>query len=311
MKKVIGVFLALILMVSMVTACEPKAPDSGKDAPVFMFCISHMTNAWAKEASESMQAAAKAAGAELIVNEASQDINKQVGQIESGVTQGVDCIIIEPVSTDGVIPAIEAAINKGIPVIVFNQNISDPSKATCFVGVSNERLGEAQMLRAVDDLKGTGNIAILLGPRGSEGQINRSLGYQKVLAEYPDIEVVFEDEAAWTTEDGLRLAENWLQTGIEINAFVSQNDNMALGAVKALEDKNLQDNCFVYGLDAVPDALQAVKEGRLTITVSQETSKQSQAAIDAAMKLFKGENVPAEILVDIAVVDSSNVDDYQ
>lgn len=318
-KKILALVLASLMVLALFAGCnntkapagdDVDAPTGGDAKPTVMFCISHMTNAWAKEAAESMQAAADAAGVDLIVNEASQDINKQVGQVESGINQKVDAIIIEPVSTDGIVPAVEEAMAADIPVIIFNQNISDPSKASCFVGVSNEEFGYVEMKRAIEDIGGKGNVAVLLGPLGSEGQINRSKGYERALAEYPDVKIVFEEPADWTTEKGLSLAENWLQTGTEINAFVCQNDNMALGAVKALEDKGMADQVKCYGLDAVPDALQAVKDGRLAITVSQETPNQSKAAIDAALKLIKGENVDAEILVDIALVDSSNVDSY-
>jgi ribose transport system substrate-binding protein/inositol transport system substrate-binding protein len=269
-----------------------------------------MTNAWAKEAAESMKAAADQAGADLIVNEAGKDINKQVSQIESGINQKVNAIIVEPVSADGVIPAIEAAMKANIPVIVFNQAIKDPAKATCFVGVANEDGGYMEMSRAIKDMGGKGNVALLLGPLGSEGQLGRSAGYKKAMDENPDVKVAFEETANWTTEEALKLAENWLQTGTEISAVVAQNDGMALGAVKAIEDKNLGGKIKVYGLDAVPDALQAVKDGRLEITVSQETSKQSAAAIETAMKLFKGETVDKQILVQFSIIDKTNVDTY-
>ena len=296
------------------SAVSAAAASAGGTAvsgtPTFMFCISHMSNAWAKEASSSMQDAAKAAGASLIVNSADQDINKQVSQIESGVNQKVNCIIVEPVNVDGVIPAIQEAINAKIPVIVYNQNIKDPSKATTFVGVNNETIGYAEMKRACQDIGGKGNIAVLEGPLGSEGQVGRSSGYKKALAENPNVKVVFEQPADWDTDKGLERSEYWLQTGTSLSAIVSQNDNMALGAVKAIADKNLTGKIKVYGCDAVPDALKLIKSGTLTATISQETSKQSQAAIDAAMKLVKGQTVDKQILVDIKVVDSSNVADY-
>jgi ribose transport system substrate-binding protein/inositol transport system substrate-binding protein len=308
MRNTFKFILVLLLGIAMLSGGLPAAESAEK--PVFMLCISHMTNAFTLEVAEAMKAAAEELGAELIINEGGNDINRQVGQIESGINQQVNAIIVEPVSVNGVIPAIEAAMKANIPVIVFNQNISDPSKATCFVGVSNEQLGETQMTRAVSDLGGKGNIAIFLGPRGSEAPLGRSKGYKNVLDKYPDVKIVFEDDASWTTESALKLAENWLQTGIEINAFVSQNDNMALGGVKALEDKNLLGKVKCYGLDAVPDALRAVKEGRLTLTVSQETSLQSREAVQAAMALFKGGVVKKEVLVNSKIIDSSNVDEY-
>jgi ribose transport system substrate-binding protein/inositol transport system substrate-binding protein len=310
MKKIALVFSVLALMGvnSAVYGAGRGEGRSGK--PVFMLCISHMTNAFTKTVADSMSAAAKEAGAELIINEGGNDISKQISQMESGINQKVNVIIVEPVSVNGVIPAIEAAERAGIPVVVFNQKISDPSKATTFVGVSNDTLGAIEMKRAVQDLGGRGNIAVLLGPNGSDGQLGRSKGYADVLAQNPNVKIVFQETANWTTEEALRLAENWLQTGTQIDAFVCQNDGMALGAVKAIEDKGLSGKIKVYGLDAVPDALKAVKEGRLTVSVSQETESQSRKAIEIAMKLYRGEKVPAENLVEGGVIDSSNVDKY-
>lgn len=328
MKKVLSMMCAAMLVACMAMGCSSggSGSDSGSDSSSdsgsseeakdeggeinVTFCISHMTNAWAIEASESMQAAAKENGVNLTVVEAEQDINKQVSQIESAVSQKMDAIIIEPVSTDGVLAAVSSAEEAGVPVIVYNQNISDPSRATAFVGVSNEELGKMEMDRALADIGGKGNIALLLGPRGSEGQLGRSSGYEKALKENPDVKVAFEEEAAWTTEDALKLVENWLQTGTELAAVVSQNDNMALGAIKAIEDKNLQDSIKVYGMDAVPDALTAVKEGRLTLSVSQSTSSQSEEAIKAAVKLANGETIDKEILVTPEIIDSENVDNF-
>ena len=304
-----ALFLMVVLGIAALSGCN-RGGGGAQSKPVFALCISHMSNAFTKTVAESMTAAANAVGADLIINEASNDIGKQVSQIESAVNQKVNVIIVEPVSTNGVIPAIEAAEKAGIKVVVFNQQISDPSKATTFVGVSNDTLGALEMKRAVEDLGGKGNIAILLGPLGSEAQIGRSKGYSDVLAKNPDVKVVFEETAEWTTENGLRLAENWLQTGTRIDAFVCQNDGMALGAVKAVEDKGLSGQIKIYGLDAVPDALKAVKEGRLTISVSQETEKQSQKAVEIAMKIYRGESVDKVNLVEGGVIDINNVDKY-
>jgi ribose transport system substrate-binding protein/inositol transport system substrate-binding protein len=306
MKKFAALFVVLGLLGSTAYGRGSSQDSSGK--PVFMLCISHMTNAFTTTVANTMSDAAKAAGAELIINEGGNDISRQISQIESGVNQKVNAIIIEPVSVNGVIPAVEAAMRADIPVIIFNQRISDPSKATTFVGVSNDTLGALEMRRAAQDLGARGNVALLLGPMGSDGQLGRSKGYADVLAENPNVKVVFEETANWTTEEALRLVENWLQTGTTINAIVCQNDGMALGAVKAVEDKGLSGQIKVYGLDAVPDALKAVKEGRLEVSVSQATERQSQMAIDIAMKLYRGESVSVENLVEGEVIDKTNVD---
>ena len=308
MKKLFAILLALVMVLAMFAGCSSEEETSGK--PTAYFCISHMSNAWAVHASETMEAAAKEAGVELTVVSADQDINKQVSQIEMAVNAKATAIIIEPVSAEGVLAAVESAEKAGIPCIIYNQNISDPSKATSFVGVSNADMGYMEMKRACEDMGGKGNVALLLGPRGSEGQLGRSEGYTRALAEYPDVKVVFEEEAAWTTEDALKLAENWLSTGTEINAFVCQNDNMALGAIKAVEDIGKDGEIKAYGVDAVEDAIKAIKEGRLAISVDQSTGAQSKAAIECVVKLFKGEKLDAQYLVEAVVIDSTNVDQY-
>ena len=152
-------------------------------------------------------------------------------------------------------------------------------------------------------------MALLLGPLGSDGQLGRSAGYKRAIDETNGaVTIAFEETANWTTEEALVLAENWLQTGIKIDAFVCQNDGMAMGAVKATEDKNLKIKC--YGLDATEDALRAVKEGRLELSVSQNTEAQAQASVDSAMKLWAGEEVPSEILAEGLIIDITNVDEF-
>ena len=309
MKKILSIVLALSLLLSfaLFTGCAEK--DTGSDKPVVYFCISHMSNAWAVTASDSMKAEAEAQGVALTVLEAGKDINTQVSQIEMAVTNGADVVIIEPVSAEGVLAAVTEAEKAGVHCVIYNQNISDPSLASCFVGVSNEDMGYMEMKAACEAIGGKGNVALLLGPLGSEGQLGRSAGYEKALKEYPDVTVVFDEDAEWTTEKALTLVENWISTGTEINAVVSQNDNMALGAVKAFEDAGLT-GIPAYGVDAVDDALTAIKDGRLTATVDQATPNQSKLAIEVSIKLAKGETVDAEYLAEPTLIDASNVANY-
>jgi ribose transport system substrate-binding protein/inositol transport system substrate-binding protein len=219
-------------------------------------------------------------------------------------------IIIEPASVDGLVPAIEAATKAGIPVVVVNQAISKPEAASAFVGVSNVDGGIMEMKAAVEAIGGKGNVAFLYGPMGSDAQLGRTEGYNQVLKDYPDIKVVFEGSGNWKTDEALKLVENWLQTGTELSAIVANNDGMALGALKAVEDAKLQDKIKIFGLDATPDALAAVKEGRLAATVSQSTTEQGKTAMETIVKLAKGETVEKEILVNFTLINQDNIDQY-
>jgi inositol transport system substrate-binding protein len=307
MKTKPVLFIGLMIVAMLLASCGSAAPK--EDLP-YAFFISHQTNAFTNELTAAVKAKADELGVTVNVYDAEKDVAKQVSQIETATTQGVAGIVIEPVSVDGVVPALAAAKEAGIPVVVVNQRISDPTAADSFVGVENFDGGVLEMQTAADDIGGAGNVAFLLGPLGSDAQIGRTDGYYEVLKSYPDITVAFEQTANWTTDEALALTENWLQTGTELSAIVANNDGMALGALKAVEDAQMLDSIKVYGLDATPDALAAVKDGTLTATISQNTSVQGATAMETAYQLAQGEDVPAEILVDFVLITKDNVDDY-
>ena len=305
--KWFALMIVATMLAALLASCAP-AP-AAQDKP-FAFFISHMTNAFTNELSAAVKNKAAELGVEVVVYDGEKDVAKQVSQIESAINQGIAGLVIEPVSVDGVVPALEAAKAAGIPVAVVNQKISKPEAADSFVGVENFDGGVLEMKTAAEAIGGQGNVAFLLGPLGSDAQIGRTDGYYEVLKDYPDIQVVFEQTANWTTDEALALVENWLQAGTEINAIVANNDGMAMGALKAVEDAKMLDEILIYGLDATPDALAAVKEGRLTATISQGTTAQGETAMETVYKLATGEEVDAEIILGFILITKDNVDDF-
>jgi inositol transport system substrate-binding protein len=313
-KKYFSYMIIAVLMIGLVSACAPAAPApasqpaaSGQKYGLFM---SHMTNAFTIEMSDAVKAKAAELGVEVTVYDGGHDPAKQASQIETAITQGITGIVIEPASVDGVVPAIEAATKAGIPVVVVNQKISKPEAASSFVGVSNVDGGIMEMKAAMEAIGGKGNVAFLYGPMGSDGQIGRTEGYNQVLKDYPDVKVAFEGSGNWKTDEALKLVENWLQAGTELSAIIANNDGMALGALKAVEDAQLQGKVLIFGLDATPDALAAVKDGRLAATVSQSTTEQGKTAMETVVKLVNGETVQKEILVSFTLIDKTNIGEY-
>ena len=131
-----------------------------------------------------------------------------------------------------------------------------------------------------------------------------------MLKKYPGIKVAYQQTANWRTDEALKLVENWLQTGVKLDAIVANNDGMALGALKAVEDAKLGNQVKVYGLDATPDALAAVKEGRLAATISQSTTDQGLMAMETAYKIVGGAKVKRETIVAHTLITKANVDKY-
>ena len=289
-----------------VHSAELKAQPNQK----FALLMSHMDNEFTIQMSGAVKDKAKELGANLTVFDARNEIAKQISQVESLVTQGYTGLLIEPVAVDGLGPALEAAKKAGLVVINVNQRVSDPKVTNSYVGANPVEGGEIEMGYIAKEIGGKGNVAFLLGPLGSDAEIGRTQGYENVLKNYPDIKVVYKQTANWRTDEALKLAENWLQTGTDLAAIVSNNDDMALGAVKAIKDAHLVGKIKVAGIDAAPNALAAVKDGSMTATVSQNTTDQAKMAMEAAVKLANGEKIDSTITVPHALITKEDVDKY-
>jgi len=308
MRKVLLMAMGIMLMTSSLLFAAGSAEDGAAKPKRYALMMSHMTNAFTMELSDAVKSKAKELGVDLTVFDGGQDVSKQISQVESAINQGYAGILIEPASVDGIKPAAEAAKKAGIPLITVNQRITDQELASAYVGANPVEGGELEMRTAAEAIGGKGKVAFLLGPLGSDAQIGRTQGYYNVLKEYPGIEVAYEQSANWRTDEALKLVENWLQTGVELKAIVANNDGMALGALKAVEDAKMLDKIKIYGLDATPDALAAVKEGRLSATISQSTTEQGMVAMETIVKIVNGEKVPAEIIVGHTLLDKKAVD---
>ncbi|OQX50974.1 MAG: hypothetical protein B5M53_11540 [Candidatus Cloacimonas sp. 4484_209] len=186
----------------------------------------------------------------LIINDAEGRSDKQANQVETFVTQGVDSIIICPRDGDALIPSCAAAVKAGVPVITMSANLNE-DVGQVWSGSEHRSAGQIQMEYVAKALGGKGNVALLLGPIGHMAQIQRLEGYNDVLAKHPEMKVVFQLNGDWARDKGMTIMENWLQSGKKIDAVVAQNDEMALGALIAIESAGLGGQINVSGIDAI------------------------------------------------------------
>lgn len=294
------------------------ASDSGTEAGTsadsadlkVAMCMSHQTNDFQITVTSAAIEKGKELGIEVVVFDGNNDSATQISQIESAVDQGYDGIIFEPINVDAVQNIVDYANQEGVPVVNVVGAMSDwENYAAAYVGGDNVTAGEMEMRKVAELLDGKGNIAILNGPMGSDPQIQRHEGYDKVLAEYPDLVVTNEDDAQWATDKALNITENWLQSGKEINAIVCQNDGMAVGAAKAVSDAGL-DGIIVTGIDATSDGIEAIKSGSMTGTVSQDAAGQGSLSVETMHKVMKGETLEKNDLhTENIWIDSSNVNE--
>lgn len=272
--------------------------------------MSHLTNAFTTTFSESAKAEGEKQGVEVTVFDGKKDVANQISQIQSAVTQKYDAILVEPISVEGIKPAVEMANEAGIPIATCIQKMKEQELAKAYIGGDDMLAGKLEMEKAIEAIGGKGNIAVLYGPMGSDAQIIRKAGYDEALKNYPDVKIVFEQTANWVTDEALKITENWLASGQEISAVVSQNDSMGIGAAKAISDAGKTDAIKVFGVDATPDGLDAIQKGTMFGSVSQDTAGMGALSVQTIVKIAKGEKTDAEVLTTPVWVTKDNVAEF-
>jgi inositol transport system substrate-binding protein len=152
---------------------------------------------------------------------------------------------------------------------------------------------------------------MIQGLNGQAAQIQREQGAKEIMAQYPGINMSAQQTAEWDRSKSMDLMQNWIQSfGTKINAVFAHNDEMGLGAVKALQDAGMKDKVIVVSIDAITDALQSVKQGNLDATVFQDARKQGAGAIETAVKLAQRQKVDKEVLIPFKLLTKGDVDQY-
>jgi inositol transport system substrate-binding protein len=231
----------------------------------------------------------------------------QISEVQDFIARGVDAIILNPYDKEGSAHAVDLAVQAHKPIVIVNAIVSNLDKADAYVGSQDAEAGRIAAQRIMDVLHGRGNIAVIHGPYGHSAELQRSEGIREVLAKYPGGSIVLEQTANWDRAQALNLMENWLASGHKIDAVIAQNDEMALGAYKAIEAAGKQKDIAVIGIDAIPDALKAVAAGKLAGTVFQDAKGQGSLAVDLAVQIVQGGKVKHDNYLPFTLVTTENV----
>ena len=310
MKKTLRSVILLVLALSMLLALTACSTSQKSDKVKIGVTLMDFRTEFGIGLKDYMTAKADAMGdVELTVVDAGGDAAKQLQQVETFISQKVDAIIMQPQEQEACSPAIDKAKAAGIPIINCNSlTITEPD---AYVGSNDSESAEIAMTYIAEQLGGKGNVLMMHGHPGQTAEVKRTEGAMDILAQNPDMTLLDEQTADWDRAEAMTLMENWIQAyGDQINAVFCQNDEMALGALNALVQAGKKDNVLVVGVDAIDDALQSVKDGKMDATVYQDCKGQAEGAIEAAYKLAKGESVEKEILIPFILVTTENVDEY-
>lgn len=323
MKKVLK-YLLLTLALTFLVACDTESSgessgdgETTSDDYTVGYVINNLNDTFQTYILNAAENRADEAGIEVRVENAEEDLIAQQDLVNTLIQNGVDALVVVPVDTSAMEPITEAAQNADIPLVYVNRNPypgneEDMPDGVYYVGSEEIQAGIIQGEYAAEQLNGEGGVAVLMGILGNEGAVQRTEGVNQVISENDGMEVLAEETAEWQRDQAINIAENWILTyGDDLKAILANNDEMALGAVQAIESTGRED-IIVMGVDAIPDALDAIEEGRLDGTAFQDAEGQGGTAVSIIDGLRNDEEPESKItFVDFQLVTEENVSDFK
>ncbi|MQT12224.1 sugar ABC transporter substrate-binding protein [Segnochrobactrum spirostomi] len=255
-------------------------------------------------------------GLDVQFEDAQNDVGKQLNQIQNFVAQKVDAIIVNPVDTDATPKMTQLAVAAGIPLVYVNRMPADkelPAKVA-FVGSDERDSGTLEMKQVCKLMGGKGEIVVLMGELSNQAARQRTQDVEDVIKspECAGIKILDKQSGNWDRTQGTDLVTNWLSAGLKPSAIVSNNDEMAIGAIQALKQAGVpKGSIIVAGVDATQDGLAAMKAGDLQVTVFQNAVGQGKGAVDTALTLAKGGKTESFVWVPFELVTPDNLSKYE
>ena len=310
MKKLVSLLLSMLMICSLAgcgIVIDGEGGSTGSKASgasgAIGLSISTQNNPFFVTLAEGAKKAAKQAGVPLTVVDASDDATKQVSDIEDLVSKNVSVLIVNPVDSDAVTGAVEAAIAKGVRVISVDRVVNGVD-IDCQIASDNVAGAELATQYIVDTLGENVKTAELVGTSGASAAIDRSQGFHNIADK--KLKVVASQTADFDRTQGMTVMENMLQADSSIQAVFAGNDEMALGAVEAIS--GAKKDVLVVGFDATDDAIEAIRQGRMGATIAQQPDLIGSTAVENAIRLTKGESIQKEIPVEVTLITKDTVD---
>ncbi|XUL88254.1 ABC transporter permease/substrate-binding protein [Streptomyces galilaeus] len=298
--------LAAVVTIAIVGATSFLHNDSSTTSkPKLGLSLSTLNNPFFVQIRSGAQAEAKKLGLDLTVTDAQNDASQQANQLQNFTSSNYGAIIVNPVDSDAASNSVKAADKAKIPVIAVDRGVNKAAVDT-LVASDNVVGGELAAKTIAEKLGGSGKIVILQGQAGTSAARERAEGFAKGLKAYPGIQVLAQQPADFDRTKGLDVMSNLLQAHPDVQGVIAANDEMALGAIKALGSKAGR-SVSVVGFDGTPDGLTAVKQGTLYASVAQQPSQLGKIAVDNALRAAQGKKVETTVKVPVKVVTKENV----
>ncbi|WP_309667673.1 substrate-binding domain-containing protein [Tabrizicola sp.] len=268
-----------------------------------------------------LQAQADASGLSVQIEDAQNDVAKQLDQINNFIASGVTAIIVNPVDTSATQAMTDAAAAAGVPLVYVNRqpiNLDTLPDNQAFVASNEVDSGTLETIALCDNWAAEGktevNVYVMQGELSNQAAVQRTQDIYDVIEAGKckvKVNVIDQQTANWSRDQATSLMTNWLSSGAAFDGVIANNDEMAIGAIQAMKAAGIDmATVQVGGVDATQDALAAMQAGDLDVTVFQNAKAQGSGALDAAVKLAAGEAVDQAVWIPFELVTPANVADY-
>jgi inositol transport system substrate-binding protein len=308
-----GVKIKMLSVVIAAAACACSG-STGPSRPVIGVSMAHFDDNWLTILRTAMvEHASTYPDIDLRFADAQGDVGRQLSQIQNFAAQDAAAIIVNAADTSATPGMTKAARDAGVPIVYVNRRPAEESlpDGVVFVGSDDLQAGTLEMEELARLMNHRGTVAIMVGELASNGAQLRTKAVESVVAKYPEMKVVEKQVGNFQRERGLDLMNNWLTAGTPIDAVAANNDEMAIGAIMAIQQARVAGGkILVGGVDATPDALAELAKGTLAVTVFQDARGQARRALDAAVKLSRGEHVDSFVWIPFELVTRENYKNF-
>ncbi len=294
-------FLLGFLLAALLAGCGGGGGGGGKIT--IGLALSTLQNPFFVTIRDAARQAASSRDATLQISDGRDDASKQVNDIQDMITRGVDVLIINPVDSDAVVTSVKAANDADIPVITVDRAANGGDVAS-HIASDNVSGGKQAAEYLFKQLGGNGTVAELEGIPGTSAARDRGKGFQQALSGASGIKLVSKQTANFDRNQGFNVAQNIFQANPDLDGLFAQNDEMALGAVRAAKQEGK--NVKIMGFDAIPDAIKAIEAGDMVGTIAQQPALMGKRSVETAIKIADDESVPKTQPVPIKLVTKAN-----
>lgn len=256
-----------------------------------------------------VQDEAKKQGVDLVALNAGgfDRLDKQIQQMQDLIQRKVDVIIVGATTADGVVPVVDEAKGKGIPIVAAG-SIPSNKNLDSVILADHTGMGKLQGEFMGKQLNGQGKVLVMAGPAGTNWAIDRSNGFKEAIKAFPGIQIAAEQWTPTGRATGLKLMEDWLQTFPDVAGVYTPVDDMGAGAVDALKAANKAGKVIVTSSNLSPIGEQYLREGLLQAEAVQEIVLQGRMAVRQAVKAANKQPVDAKVLTPVLLITKANVD---